>query len=418
MSCSLNRRAAIRGATGALLFLAAACSPKAHSTRWTGTQTDSAGIVLVENTDRGMWSESDRWVVEEDLRIGSLGGDPDYQFGQIGTIAISSEGDILVSDRHLRQVRVFSKEGTYLRSIGVPGSGPGELGRGAVDVLLTVGDTLLVPDTQNRRINRFGPDGTSLESFPLDPAKERPLRFNWNPVSHAITAQVRPAPAESGSARTSVDAIRVVETSGAFGDTLLEMPSGGLFDRGGLRYFTPEPMWDVTDSLTVVYAVNNDYRISFYGRDGSLQRIVRRAFEPRPITDRDIRAFFAYLDRAWLDAGVPPSMLEANHQRISFAEFLPAFASFQIGYGGSLWVQPVRSPATLSEEEIERYNFVEDFGASDWDVFDRAGRYLGVVNMPPRFQPRLFHEAVIYGVWRDELDVQYVVRLHVKDRQT
>ncbi len=54
--------------------------------------------------------------------------------------------------------------------------------------------------------------------------------------------------------------------------------------------------------------------------------------------------------------------------------------------------------------------------ASGWDVFDRAGRYLGVVNMPPRFQPRLFHEDEIYGVWRDDIDVQYVVRRHVIER--
>ncbi len=79
-------------------------------------------------------------------------------------------------------------------------------------------------------------------------------------------------------------------------------------------------------------------------------------------------------------------------------------------------MQPVRSPADLSDKEIELYNFIEDFGASGWDVFDRAGRYLGVVNMPPRFQPRLFHEDEIYGVWRDDIDVQYVVRLHVIER--
>ena len=98
---------------------------------------------------------------------------------------------------------------------------------------------------------------------------------------------------------------------------------------------------------------------------------------------------------------------------MSFAEFFPAFSTFEIGYEGSLWVQPVRSPADLSDEEIQRYNFVEDFGASGWDVFDRSGRYLGVVTMPPRFQPRLFHGDEIYGVWRDDLDVQYVVRVRV-----
>ena len=37
---------------------------------------------------------------------------------------------------------------------------------------------------------------------------------------------------------------------------------------------------------------------------------------------------------------------------------------------------------------------------------DPEGKYLGVVAMPARFQPRLFHADKTYGVWRDELDVQ------------
>ena len=44
---------------------------------------------------------------------------------------------------------------------------------------------------------------------------------------------------------------------------------------------------------------------------------------------------------------------------------------------------------------------------------DREGKFLGVVTMPSRFQPRLFHEDKIYGVWRDDLDVQYVMRLRI-----
>ena len=33
--------------------------------------------------------------------------------------------------------------------------------------------------------------------------------------------------------------------------------------------------------------------------------------------------------------------------------------------------------------------------------------------MPERFAPRVFMGDKIYGVWRDELDVQYIVRLRI-----
>jgi hypothetical protein len=388
------------------------CTDRTSEERWTGTVRDSAGVVIIENTDQGIWSETGAWTLEEELRIGTLGGDPHYQFGQVGTIAVDSNDHIYVSDVQAQEVRVFSQEGEYLRTVGKPGSGPGELALGATVLLLSPGDTLLIPDVRNRRINRFGPDGESLGSVPLEQEKGRQLRYNLTALG-GMSAQVRPVGRGGQPPADSMDAIVVIEPSGLLGDTLLKFPSGGLFQGPGIHYFTPEPWWDVTDSLTVVYGVNNEYRIGYYGSDGSIRRIISRPSEPKLITERDIRAFFAYLDRAWLDAGVAPSRLAANHAAVHFAEFLPAFSAFHTGYQGSLWVQPVQAPGLLSDEEIELYNFIEDFGSYDWDVFDGEGRYLGVVPMLPRFTPRVFLGDKIYGVQRDELDVQYVVRVRV-----
>ena len=47
------------------------------------------------------------------------------------------------------------------------------------------------------------------------------------------------------------------------------------------------------------------------------------------------------------------------------------------------------------------------------DLFDAEGRYLGTVTMPDRFTPMRFIGDLVYGVWRDELDVQYAVRLRI-----
>ena len=96
-----------------------------------------------------------------------------------------------------------------------------------------------------------------------------------------------------------------------------------------------------------------------------------------------------------------------------FKDFFPAFNFINSGPSGTLWVQHVQKPSDLTEEQLESYNLIEDSGASDWDVFDSEGRFLGVVSMPERFAPRVFVGDKIYGVWRDELDVQYVVRLRI-----
>ncbi len=65
---------------------------------WTGTVSDSAGVAIVENGDEGLWAPDEQWTLEEEMRVGALEADPEYQFGQVGFLAVGSVGQIYVSD--------------------------------------------------------------------------------------------------------------------------------------------------------------------------------------------------------------------------------------------------------------------------------------------------------------------------------
>ena len=68
----------------------------------------------------------------------------------------------------------------------------------------------------------------------------------------------------------------------------------------------------------------------------------------------------------------------------------------------------------MAEGQEEGFEFdAQDIGSPEWEVFDDQGRYLGVVTLPDRFQPTNVEGSQIYGIWRDELDVQYIMRLTV-----
>ncbi len=43
-----------------------------------------------------------------------------------------------------------------------------------------------------------------------------------------------------------------------------------------------------------------------------------------------------------------------------------------------------------------------------WSVFDRLGRFLGVVEMPPRFTAETITRDQVLGFWTDESDVKHV----------
>ena len=383
---------------------------------WTGTVNDSAGIAVVQNPETGLWSSTSAWRLEEELRIGETEGRPEYQFGQIGTIGVGSDGSLYVIDAQAQQVKVFSPDGTFEHTIGRPGAGPGEIGPGALFVLVGIGDTVFVPDLGNRRINRYAPDGTPVGSEPIAIEKGLPVLFRAT-SSGQIVAQIRSLSLPDRPAPDTLDRIVRLTSTGSIGDTLLEFPSGGTLNLGGsspeINLFAPEPAWDVNDALQVVYGVNDVYRIGVYGTDGALQRVITKPFERQPVSDNDREAIMNALIRAWTDAGVPPSLLPQLRSFVHFGEFIPAFSSLQVGPGGTLWVQHLQSAAGLTPEQLEQFNVQEDLGAPDWDVFDADGRFLGVVTMPPQFQPRLFHGERIVGVWRNDLDVPFVMQLRI-----
>ncbi len=402
----------------ALCGVALACTGGERA--WQGTVTDSAGITIVRNPTQGTWSADQRWTVEETLRIGTAEGDPEYQFGQVpaspgvAAIATASGGEIVVLDQQGQHVKVFTPEGRYARTIGGPGGGPGEIGLGASAVIIAPGDTILVSDIGNQRANLYLLDGTFVRSFPLSFADGIPFRWESAPDQRIVAQLRRLAFPGSTAPPDTMDVLVERNLDGSVGDTLMRVPSGKTVSFSGgapeFKFFSPEPVWGLLGDR-VLYAVSDQYRIGVYAPGGALERIVEKPFEREVVTGDDQDAVKDLLRRAWSDAGVPAQAVTQLMSRVQFAEHYPAFAQMIAGFDGSIWIQHIQAPSKLPPEAREGFNPQYDLASREWDVFDRDGRYLGIVAMPLRFQPVRFVGDRIYGVQRDELDVQYVVVL-------
>jgi hypothetical protein len=383
---------------------------------WSGSISDSAGVVMVSNTDQGIWSSSSQWTLDEELRIGTVEGDQNLMFGTVGMIAVDSEGNLYVMDSQAQRVQVFSADGEYLRTIGGPGAGPGELGRGVAFCLMAAGDILTIPDLANQRINRFAPDGEALPSSPLSFDNGIPALFRATDDGR-IVYQIRPMPMPGQTTPPdSMDTILVLNPDGTPGDTIMRFKSGETVTmRGGaprITIYSPEPAWDVTNDERVLFGVSDSYRFGIYS-NGEPERIITKPFKRQPVTENDQQAAISFIEQTAIAQGAPPQALEQLRSIISFGESMPAFSAILSGPQETIWVQHIQSAGDLSEEELADFDIIQDAGAPEWDVFDADGRYLGIVTMPPRFTPRGFHGDRMYGVWRDELDVQYVTRMRI-----
>ena len=107
-------------------------------------------------------------VFEETLRIGSDDPEaPDHQlYSQVAAVTVDSSGTIYAVDARNGGVRVYDADGTFQRTIGERGQGPGAF-RGASAMHVNAEGHLLVADPGQSRITAFAPSGTLLDTYSL-----------------------------------------------------------------------------------------------------------------------------------------------------------------------------------------------------------------------------------------------------------
>jgi hypothetical protein len=407
--------------SGALLLACLAFAACSDDAEWSGTMSDSAGVVIVQNPAAAEWTLVEQPTIAEELDIGEVDGAPEYQFGMVAAIDVAEDGRIFVLDQQAAHVRMFDAQGTYLGTVGKPGSGPGELSEASVALLVGAGDTVYVADMMQQRIVRFAPDGTEAGSVPVPMSEGIPVAWAVSP-QHSFVTQVRPmampgmASADSAAAARNRDWILARNTRGEVVDTLLDVESGATFrfssEGMSMRLFESEPLWTLLSDGRVAHGRNDSYRIEILRDDRTVERIISKPFERAPVTESDRNAFLALL-RESMQEQVPPQIIDQFLAQVKFADHYPAFARMLGGPDNTLWVQHVR---TARDAEVIGGTFdAQDVGAPQWDVYDAEGRLLGVLEMPPRFQPMRVIGSHIYGVQRDDLDVQHVIRLRIGD---
>lgn len=397
----------------ALTTLAAACGGDIEpgDTEFAGTVRDSAGIPIVENARIDPWAEGDGWATEPLLTIGEAGGDPNYQFGQVAAVDALSDGSIAVLDQQAQRVQVYGPDGAYRRTIGGPGNGPGELSPQAVALFVGPGDTIVIPDIGNQRILLIPPSGEPGSS-PLRMEGRTPIAFDMSDGGRLVSQRRAMNLGAPAGEAAEADLLLKQAYDGTSADTLLTAQQGNSLEMTAsgprFRLFAPEPQWTMLTGNRLAFATSDAYRINVYGPDGELERIVTFPHEPQPITRSEQQRLLDMHRRIGESNGMPPQAIDRMINQISFADFWPAFARLRGGPRSSLWVQRIRDMGEMTDEELDDWNPVLDQGSALWDVFDADGRYGGVVELPDRFTPLTIEGDRIYGVFRDEFDVQQV----------
>jgi hypothetical protein len=389
---------------GVFLLLAALCA--CSEERGSGSSfaaRDSAGIHIAENgaAAGAAWKVSESPTVE----IGTFEGEPAYQLFQATSVARLGDGRIVVANGGTKEVRYYGPDGRHLKSVGGDGDGPGEF-RSIHWVGALPGDSVAAWDPIQKRITILDPRGgvARMATTTGIPGMVPQVRGVLSDGSLVLTSGFNTASmmGASGVRRDTATYLRVGR-DGSVRDTLGRFPGMenyvGMSKQGANTTFT---MQQVPFGRQAVAAGSGErlyvgtgesgYEVRVYRADGALERIVRRAHEPLPVTPEDIAEYKRTLVTYGLDANARRERDRALDE-VPYPATMPPYVDMLVDAGGSLWVEDARRPADRQPR---------------WTVFDADGKVVATVRLPERLSLQAAGPDWVLGTFRDDDEIEHV----------
>jgi hypothetical protein len=323
------------------------------------------------------------------------------------------DGRIVVADGGSLSLRFFDSTGTFLKSVGRRGGGPGEFQ--ALRVFFAMPGDTLVAGTDIGDLSYFTGAGQYLArlgvlnpSIPIANAG-RPVMLAPLDGSGARAVAAFPRPRLRGPGSRWVDSfpVAIVDAHNAEVGELGTLPTMELAMSEG----NPRQVWF---GATAVYAsgsglfyigYGSEYTVRVYAAQGKLLRIIRRAWTPVHVTRADIDAYVVEWGKRWIKkTGAEADAARDSLRNDPYAVAVPSFAQFLPDRAGRLWVRE----AHLADAPGAGALYTTPLVASRWSVFDQTGHWLGDVTMPARFQARDIGANYVLGTAMDEDGVQSI----------
>lgn len=307
---------------------------------------------------------------EQEMVIGES-DDPEKSFAEVSNFVVDEAGTIYALDFKDRKIKVFDKEGKFIRSFGEQGQGPGEMEMPA-GIHLTASDELVIEDAYARKLVYFSKDGTYIRNFSF---ADRMALVNlvMGPNGHFLGREMK------------LEGEKMFFVIKKFDPDLKP-----LFSLDQIEFAIPIPgsgnKIDLMDMLSIYqfdssgniyYGRNTDYEIKIYTSDGIHVKSIQKEYDPQDVTEEDIEEI---LNRI-------PNVGPVNvKEMFEFPERFPPYQFF-----------------TLDEEDrvfVRTWNKGENKGEFIIDVFNSEGLY--IARFPSKMDIRVWKNGKAYSYEENE----------------
>jgi len=329
------------------------------------------GVIVVSNGKKPAPTPGrpTRLTMTAELTVG-LSKNPDESFTDVSYLVVDGEGRIFCLDIKDQKIKVFDKNGEFLRVIGKQGQGPGEFGL-AVGIQLTGDNLLMVEDNANKRLALFKPTGEFVRYISM--ADKLGL------VSLMLDAQGnylgREFVIDKSNGKMFFEAKKFDQNlKPLFTLDKIEYPIPDPGSKAKMNFLEMKSVYQLDPAGNIYYGRNRTYDIKVYSPEGKHIRTIEKEYDRIKITQQDIEEMIA------ATANITPGV---DYKKLfAFPEYYPPYDSFVLDEKGRLFVRTFTKGKAEDGYEV--------------DVFDAKGRF--IAQFATKSDLKLFKKNKAYGV--------------------
>jgi hypothetical protein len=336
------------------------------------------------------------------VSIGVVEGDTTFELHKVVTPFLLPNGTIVIPLNGSKTIRLFSPAGTFIRSYGRAGSGPGEFRD--LTAAWARGDTIEAMDFRLRRITRFLPNG-KVDDVTIT-TEQQDLSSSFGPFGDGWVAA---GVAKGDFGRRDSVVLRRFDRAGT--------DLGDLgFVLGMARYRTPVMTGPGPLSPRSVHAVRNDRVYIGETLTPRLQVISPSAAQSKgiawqPASSPSVRTAWNSVVDAAVRRAEPSKAVTARQvvEAYPMPDKVPVFSQILVDAQNYVWVKPY-------EPRVNSFALGGAVGPGGrWSVISPDGRVVGTIDVPAQLEPTYITRDAVVGIVRDEFGVESV-RVHALRR--
>jgi len=331
---------------------------------WQGQEVTKEGVKHIMNPADPKEEETTA-ELEELWRIGGDTDDEDEFFGVILQIMTDRAGNVYLLDTQLAEVKIFSADGDFVRSIGREGEGPGEF-RFPVSMFFTDDGNIAVMQVQPGKIVLLSPEGEPAGEHPIPKGQDGAFLTLVGGQAGGDNVVLAAAEASFGEGQwqqtrylASVNA-EGGETARYCQDTRTIVMAKAVLD--DMAWDTFDRRWLVgRDGRVYACTTYPDYRVHVWNQDGSLDRVIEREYTHRKRTAEEKRIVTEMM--TLFSAQIP-------NCEVRITDYTKDIETIYVRDDGSLWVLSAGGSRDQPEGSLGVF-----------DVFDQEGRLIRQVTL-------------------------------------